>query len=77
MRGDVYRLNDPDRILPILDAYEGCNPNEPLPHEFERATVLVRMEDGTSISTTAYLYCANVTGLRMISSGEFLTGEPL
>jgi gamma-glutamylcyclotransferase (GGCT)/AIG2-like uncharacterized protein YtfP len=56
IRGDVYRLDDPEAIYRELDTYEGCAPNDPLPHEFRRTTVAVLLDSGEPIHASAYVY---------------------
>lgn len=70
--GEVYRLNDPSSALPVLDAYEGCSPAEPSPHEFERRPVNVLLDDGQLVRAWAYVYSLDTAGKARIPSGDYL-----
>ena len=72
VRGEVYRLESPEPIYAELDAYEGCGPTDPPPHEFRRETVSVRMDSATTIHASTYIYCWSVDENRRIVSGEYL-----
>ena len=73
--GEVYHLNDPASALPLLDEYEGCGPTDPLPHEFERQVVTVRLEAGGTVQAWAYIYSLETAGKARISSGDYLHPE--
>ena len=73
VRGEVYRLR-PDaaqQTLRELDAYEGCGPDDPEPHEFVRAQIPVRLDTGGVVEAWAYLLTRDATGLRRIASGDY------
>lgn len=63
--GDVCLLNDPASSLPYLDAYEGCGPDDPLPHEFERQVVTVVLDGGQTVEAWAYIYMLDTAGKAM------------
>ena len=70
--GEVYLLNDPSSALRVLDAYEGCSPTAPPPHEFERRVVNVLLDDGQLVRAWAYVYSLETAGKARIPSGDFL-----
>jgi gamma-glutamylcyclotransferase (GGCT)/AIG2-like uncharacterized protein YtfP len=70
--GEVYLLTDPSSSLPCLDAYEGCGPGNPLPHEFERQVVTVLLGSGQSVEAWAYIYTLETQGKPRITSGDYL-----
>ena len=70
--GELYRITDPVSVWPVLDEYEGCGPDDPRPHEFERRVVQVRREDGTRLSAWAYVYRLDPAGKPRIPSGDYL-----
>jgi gamma-glutamylcyclotransferase (GGCT)/AIG2-like uncharacterized protein YtfP len=72
VRGEVYLLNDPFSALPLLDAYEGCSPDDPLPHEFERRAVTVQLDSGRGVEAWAYIYSLETQGKARIASGDYL-----
>jgi gamma-glutamylcyclotransferase (GGCT)/AIG2-like uncharacterized protein YtfP len=70
--GEVCLLNDPSSALPFLDAYEGCGPSDPLPHEFERQAVTVLLDSGQAVEAWAYIYALETQGKARITSGDYL-----
>lgn len=70
--GEVFRLSDPASAWPILDEYEGCGPADPLPHEFERKIVPIRMHHGGLLDAWAYFYCLDTSRRSRIPSGDYL-----
>jgi gamma-glutamylcyclotransferase (GGCT)/AIG2-like uncharacterized protein YtfP len=66
VHGELYRLLDPSKILPILDKAEGCK--EGL---FERRPVDV-IRNGRKIRAWAYLYARSPGKAQLIPSGNFL-----
>jgi len=69
--GEVYLLRDPEATLSALDAYEGCAPGDPPPHEFERVRAAAVMEDGSAADVWVYVYNHKAPESRRIVSGEF------
>ena len=72
VRGEVYWLNAPSATLPSLDAYEGCGPGNPLPHEFERQAVTVLLDNGQPVEAWAYAYALETKGKARLASGDYL-----
>jgi gamma-glutamylcyclotransferase (GGCT)/AIG2-like uncharacterized protein YtfP len=70
--GEVCLLNEPLSTLAVLDAYEGCGPGDPPPHQFERQVVDVLMDDGQTIGAWVYVYCLDTAGRARILSGDYL-----
>jgi gamma-glutamylcyclotransferase (GGCT)/AIG2-like uncharacterized protein YtfP len=75
VRGELYLLNDPSSAWPRLDAYEGCSPDDPLPHEFERRIVTVQLDSGRAVMALAYIYSLSTDGKARIASGDYLQPE--
>lgn len=69
--GEVFRITDP-QIWTALDQYEGCGPDDPRPHEFERRIVNVRMCDGRTLRAWVYFYQRDTQGKSCIESGDYL-----
>ena len=63
--GELFRLDNPEEILPELDAYEGA--------EFERVILNVSAS-GETTPAWAYVYRLSVAGKRRVESGIW-TGE--
>ena len=70
--GEVFCLQDPARTLTILDDYEQCGPNNPLPHEYLRVTATAWLETGPKVSAWVYLYNWPTTEEQRILSGDWL-----
>jgi pyruvate carboxylase len=62
--GEIYRLNNPDRVLRLLDEYEGP--------KFKRTEVEVFLAPHQAISCWIYLYTHSVAGRRIITSGDYV-----
>jgi gamma-glutamylcyclotransferase (GGCT)/AIG2-like uncharacterized protein YtfP len=69
--GEVYRLLDANRLLPMLDKYEECTPNFPAPHEYQRIQLPVSMTAGQSLIAWVYLYNLATEQLKQINSGDY------
>ena len=68
--GELWRLHDADAALPELDAYEGCGPRDDPPHDFRRARVDARLDDGPVVSSWIYWYDGDLGGAR-VASGDW------
>lgn len=71
IKGDLYRLRDPEFILLRLDLYEECDPRFPEPHEYVREVRKVMLDSGRQVSAWIYLYNRSTKELKRIISGEF------
>jgi gamma-glutamylcyclotransferase (GGCT)/AIG2-like uncharacterized protein YtfP len=74
--GEVCLLDDPPSALHFLDAYEGCGPSDPLPHEFARQVVTVFLGSGQAVEAWAYIYALETQGKARIISGDYLQAGP-
>ena len=72
VRGDVYALDHPVRMFRILDEYEGLT----APSEFQRTTILAKLDSGERIEAWVYVYTRGTVGLPRIVSGDFLNPRP-
>lgn len=70
VRGEVYRIRRPDILLPKLDEYEGCRPEEP-DGEYVRKREPVTLGSGERVSAWVYIYARPTAGLRQLRSGDF------
>lgn len=70
VRGELYRLEEPGRSLPVLDRYEGCTPDgEGL---YRREEVEVATDDGDTLTAWTYFYNRDTGDLEEIPSGDYL-----
>ncbi|RMG53776.1 MAG: gamma-glutamylcyclotransferase [Gammaproteobacteria bacterium] len=71
VQGRLLRLHDPGRSLPWLDAYEGCSPRDPRPHEYRRVELPVQTAQGDRVTAWAWLWQGLPRG-RLIAGGDWL-----
>ncbi|MEO0424622.1 MAG: gamma-glutamylcyclotransferase family protein [Pseudomonadota bacterium] len=76
VRGEVFRLHDPQTLLPVFDDYEACSPRWEEPHEFLRRKVRVRMDSGDEMTAIAYLYTWDISTAHPIESGDYKERAP-
>jgi gamma-glutamylcyclotransferase (GGCT)/AIG2-like uncharacterized protein YtfP len=71
--GEVYRLNDAQATLTILDEYEECSTSDPQAAEYKRVTTRIDGLDGSVFEPVwIYLYQWPVADKRMIKTGDFM-----
>jgi gamma-glutamylcyclotransferase (GGCT)/AIG2-like uncharacterized protein YtfP len=63
IRGEVYRMQNPEGIFRLLDEYEG--------KEFRRERVLISLENGKKVFSWIYLYKRPTNGLKVMPSGDY------
>ena len=71
VRGELYRLADPEGAIAELDRYEGFDPRAPEASEFVREWVEVGLESGGALQAWAYLYNRPVDELRLVPGGDY------
>ena len=54
--GDVFLVNDPERVLRVLDKYEGIEASRPDAAEFIRKKGRVRLRSGQFVNAWIYWY---------------------
>ena len=64
VQGEIYALEDAERVLATLDAYED--------KAFRREKAAIRSASGATILCWIYLYARPVNQLKIIASGDFL-----
>ena len=73
--GELYRLRSPQQLLSRLDAYEGCAPSDPRPHQFVRRRLRVRLDNGGEKMAWVYLLNRVTPRFPRIASGRFVASE--
>jgi gamma-glutamylcyclotransferase (GGCT)/AIG2-like uncharacterized protein YtfP len=63
VQGEVWRIENPC-LLAKLDAYEG--------EAYVRETLPATLEDGRRVTAWTYRYVADLTGVPLIASGDYL-----
>ncbi len=71
VKGEVYRLHDPELGLSQLDLYEECDLSFNQPTEYVREIQPVRLSNGEIIPAWIYLYNWPTSKLEWIKSGDF------
>ena len=74
VRGDLYEFSPESATegLARLDAYEGCGPNDPQPHEYRKGTAEVHLAGGTTRRASVYLLNGSAGRFEVIESGDYL-----
>lgn len=70
--GELYRIKNNQLLLAELDDYEECSASFCEPHEYVRSRQNITVTDGVQISAWVYLYNRPTTGLKLITSGDYL-----
>ena len=73
--GELYLLDNPEKILPALDEYEECSDKFPEPALFKRIKGDVKTVSGEIIKTWIYIYNLPVDNLKRIESGNFTSAK--
>lgn len=76
VRGELYALTNPARTLPRLDRYEGCGPDDPEPHLFERMERTAVLESGGERRAWVYIYRGPTVRGSEIPSGDYAEIQP-
>jgi gamma-glutamylcyclotransferase (GGCT)/AIG2-like uncharacterized protein YtfP len=71
VRGELYRLSNPELATSILDEYEEVLPSQPDEGLFVRALVTVTLDDGRKENAWAYFYNRAVDEAPLIPSGDY------
>lgn len=71
IHGELYRLHHPQRLLQRLDVYEECSAHFPQPYEYRRSVETVTTAEGKAIKAWIYVYNHDLSGRRLIPSGDY------
>ena len=71
--GEVYRLNDAQAVLAVLDDYEECGTQHTQPAEYQRVKTHILAMDGRVLEPVwIYLYQWPLVGKARIATGDFM-----
>jgi len=70
VHGSIYLMDEPEKILKIIDDYEGFGDNQEQPNLFVRVQMAIETIGG-SVKCWIYLYNLPVNGLLLIESGKY------
>jgi gamma-glutamylcyclotransferase (GGCT)/AIG2-like uncharacterized protein YtfP len=71
VHGELWRIIDRS-ILAVLDAYEGCGPNDVPPFEFGRTTTQATRPSGDRVSAWVWVYTGVTDESQRVGSGDWL-----
>jgi len=69
--GELYKINDKERLFALLDHYEECSSEFPEPHEYKRVIAKVFLNNGNMINAWLYLYNHPIDLAKFIESGNY------
>jgi gamma-glutamylcyclotransferase (GGCT)/AIG2-like uncharacterized protein YtfP len=72
VRGELYRLDQPLKLLGFLDAYEVCDPRDGAFREFERITAAAHLVRGRCMAAWVYLYGRPVDRAWRVAGGDYV-----
>lgn len=72
IRGEVIRINNPKKVMALLDEYEGYDPKKAKTSEYLREKEQVKLEDGKEVEAWVYWYNLPVEGKRRIRHRDYL-----
>ncbi|RYU97294.1 gamma-glutamylcyclotransferase family protein [Emticicia agri] len=73
VKGELYRLKEPNKLFSLLDKYEEYNPMDPAHSEYVRkkATVILK-SDGQEYEAWVYYFNQSVEDLEFMPKGDFI-----
>jgi gamma-glutamylcyclotransferase (GGCT)/AIG2-like uncharacterized protein YtfP len=71
VRGEVYRMTEPEDVLSELDDIEGYEPREPDTSLYTRVETSVAFDDGRAGTAWVYFYNAPLGRAERIESGDY------
>lgn len=72
VRGEIYQMNRPELLLPVLDYYEMMDPAQAAANEYKRSLLPI-LSQGQMQECWTYVYQQSVIGLPEITSGDYRT----
>ena len=71
VRGELYAVTCADRLMPRVDAIEGCVPGDVLRSQYVREAVEVRLERGPRQRAWIYFYARPLGAAAWIPGGDY------
>jgi gamma-glutamylcyclotransferase (GGCT)/AIG2-like uncharacterized protein YtfP len=71
VKGEIYEVADAAPLFEALDAYEGCTPRHPQPHEYRRDRRDAKGVSGRRYTVWVYLYNGAVSDDMKIETGDY------
>lgn len=70
--GELYKITDSRKLFALLDDYEECSEKFPLPHEYSRKQLPVKLVSGEQVRAWVYLYNRDVANLERIRCADYM-----
>ena len=71
VRGELYAVTCADRLIPRVDAIEGCVPGDVLRSQYVREAVEVRLDRGLRQCAWMYFYALSLGAAAWIPAGDY------
>jgi gamma-glutamylcyclotransferase (GGCT)/AIG2-like uncharacterized protein YtfP len=73
VKGELYKLREPDKLFGFLDRYEEYNPIDPAHSEYVRKQAKVELKkDDKTYDAWVYYFNQSVDDLEFMPKGDFL-----
>lgn len=69
--GNIYLMDDAEKILSVIDEYEGIGAREPKPHEYTRELIEIDAEQGPVVCWV-YIYNWSTDNLPEVQGGDYM-----
>ncbi|WP_158642995.1 gamma-glutamylcyclotransferase family protein [Mucilaginibacter ginsenosidivorax] len=69
--GSIYLMDDAEKILPVIDEYEGIGAQEAKPHEYTRQLIEIDTEQGPVVCWV-YIYNWPTDNLPEVPGGDYI-----
>nr|WP_262918333.1 gamma-glutamylcyclotransferase family protein [Mucilaginibacter straminoryzae] len=70
VKGELYRINDPQKVFEVLDEYEGLNEDQP---EYVRKEIAVTLNDGSELQSWIYEFQpGDGQQYKIIENGDYI-----
>jgi gamma-glutamylcyclotransferase (GGCT)/AIG2-like uncharacterized protein YtfP len=73
VKGELYRLKEPEKLFSFLDQYEEYNPNAPQSSEYVRKETTVQLKSSSKeLKAWVYYFNQSIEDLEFLPKGDFL-----
>lgn len=69
--GELHKIISSDQVLPLLDEHEECTDKFPVPHEYIRKKLSIKLVNGDELTAWVYVFNHAISGLIRINSGDY------
>ena len=72
IKGEIIKIRHPEKILKILDNYEGFDPEQSDKSEYCRKQIIAQLANGEEVKAWVYFYNFSVNGKTRIPHTDYL-----